>query len=79
MDCASTPSAVPGEIVARSIVVGGQYLLTAKVGELTLKAKTDRDCGQRVKDEAWVECPLDWVTVFDANGHRLDARLSLEP
>jgi len=78
VDCAAMPGAVQGEIIQRSIVVGGQYLLTAKVGELTLKAKTDRECAQRIYDQVWVQCPLEWVTVFDANGHRLEARLALE-
>jgi ABC-type sugar transport system ATPase subunit len=71
-----TPGAVLGRVEQRSIVVGGQYLLTLKIQGQRLKAKVDPSVGQRAQGDVWVECPLDWVTVFDANGHRIEGKLS---
>jgi len=72
-----TPTSVYGQIVRKFVVVGGQYLLTIKVGERFLKVKVDPVLGQQVQDEVWVECPVDWITVFGPNGHRIEATLSL--
>ena len=69
VDCAAMTGAVQGEITALHRR-RGPVSPEAKVGELTLKAKTDRECAQRIHDEVWVECPLEWVTVFDADGDR---------
>lgn len=72
-----TPAAVCGHVARKSIVVGGQYLLTIVVGERTLKAKVDPATGHQVQDEAWVECPLEWIMLFGPDGRRLDATLSM--
>lgn len=72
-----TPMSTRGRIVRKSIVVGGQYLLVIKVGDLPLKAKINSVLGRRVQDEVWVECPLEGIAVFGPNGHRLDATLSV--
>jgi ABC-type sugar transport system ATPase subunit len=71
-----TTGAVRGQLAQRSIVVGGQYLLTINVGGQRLKAKVDSATGRRVRGDVWVECPLDWVTVFDANGQRIEGKLA---
>ena len=65
-----------GQIARKFIVVGGQYLLTVKVGDQRLKVKVDPVLGQQVHREAWVECPFEWVTVFGPDGYRLEATLS---
>jgi len=72
-----TPMSVRAEIVRKSIVAGGQYLLVIKVGERLIKAKVDPVLGHRVRNGVWVECPLERITVFGPNGHRLDARLTV--
>lgn len=72
-----TPQAVRGQVVRKFIVVGGQYLLTVKVGEHVLKIKVDPVLGRQVQDEVWFECPFDWTTVFEPNGRRIEAKLSL--
>ncbi len=72
-----TPMSVRGQIVRKFVVVGGQYLLTIKVGDCLLKVKVDPMLGQQIQDEVWIECPLDWITVFRPDGHRFEATLSL--
>lgn len=72
------PGFVPGEIERKSIVVGGQYLLTLRVVGLVLKAKVNREVGHDLTDGVWVECPLEWVTVFGSGGRRIDAKLTAE-
>lgn len=72
-----TPMSTQGRIGRKSIVVGGQYLLVIKVGDLLLKAKVNSVLDHRVQDEVWVECPLERIAVFGPNGHRLDGTLSV--
>jgi hypothetical protein len=69
---------VPGRIVRKAIVVGGQYLLVIQLGERLLKAKVDPVLGHQLQDDVWVECPLEWIALFGADGHRLEASLSLQ-
>jgi ABC-type sugar transport system ATPase subunit len=71
-----SPTAVRGRLERRSIVVGGQYLLALNIGGQRLKAKVDAATGQRAQGELWVECPLEWVTVFDSNGQRIEGKLT---
>ena len=66
------PGMVHGELQRKSIVVGGQYLLAIKLGEATLKAKVEPEIGAGLSDGLWVECPLNWVMVFDTAGQRLE-------
>ncbi len=72
-----TPRAVRGELVRKFIVVGGQYLLTVKVGEHLLKVKVGPVRGTQLSQDLWLECPLEWTMVFGPDGQRLDATLSL--
>lgn len=71
------PNAVQGRIRRKVIVVGGQFLVTIDVGGQTIKAKVGPDVGWQIHDEIWLECPLEWIVVFDPQGHRLEARLSV--
>ncbi|MBD3306630.1 ATP-binding cassette domain-containing protein [candidate division KSB3 bacterium] len=72
-----TPLSVRGRVLRKFIVVGGQYLVTIMLGDRRLKAKVDADRGRHIRDEVWVKCPFEWVTVFGADGNRLEATLSL--
>lgn len=71
------PDAVYGDVLRKSIIVGGQYLLTLQVGNRRLKAKVPADIGQQISTTAWVCCPLNQITVFGPDGHRLDTTLSI--
>jgi len=68
---------VSGKILRKSIVVGGQYLLTIKAGEHTFKAKVDQDSGYTLKDDVWFELPMKDISIFGENGHRLDVKFYL--
>ncbi len=70
------PHAIQGQIVRRSIVVGGQYLLAIKIGERLVKAKVSPDRDYQANDTVWITCQLEHVAVFDADGHRLAATLT---
>lgn len=72
-----TPMSVRGKIARKFIAVGGQYLLSIRVGERLLKVKVDPVLGQKIQDEVWFECPFEWITVFGPDGHRLEATLSV--
>ena len=76
------PDAAPGFVEAtldrKSIQIGGQYLLQLSIpglGEQTVKAKVAPDQGARLRtgQTVWVGLPLERVTVFDAEGARIDA------
>lgn len=72
-----TPRSVRGVMVRKFITVGGQYLLTVKVGEHVLKVKVDPGLGSQLEKDVWLESPLDWTMVFEPNGRRIEANLSL--
>jgi ABC-type sugar transport system ATPase subunit len=68
---------VMGEVVRKSVVVGGQYLLVVKVGEQNFKVKVRPELGPQIQKDVWIELPLGDITVFGTEGQRLEARLSL--
>jgi hypothetical protein len=68
---------VRGKVTHKIITVGGQYLLTVRLQENVIKVKVAPEIGQQVEDEAWVECPFEWITVFGSDGHRREATLSV--
>jgi hypothetical protein len=70
------PMSVCGKVVHKIITLGGQYLLTVRLGESIIKVKVAPEIGQQVEEEGWVECPFEWITVFGSDGHRRDATLS---
>ncbi|MBA7521841.1 Vitamin B12 import ATP-binding protein BtuD [subsurface metagenome] len=72
-----TPMAVRGDIVRKSIVIGGQYLVVIKVGDLSFKAKIRPEFGYKLKDGVWVEIPFKHITLFGQNGHHIDAKMSV--
>jgi len=74
------PNAVRATLLRKSITIGRQYLLTLRpVGPeaQTFKAKVEPTLGDAltVGGEVGVTLPLDRVTLFDADGQRLEARL----
>ena len=72
----STP-AVGGNVRRKFIVVGGHYLVSIDLGDRIIKAKVDPVLGRQIENDVWVECPLEWITLFGPDGHRLKASLSL--
>jgi len=68
---AQTPLAVPAKVASRAVVVGGQYLVTLKVGDtksafsIAAKAKTRAGADHvTVGSDVWVEFPIERVRVF---------------
>jgi len=72
---AAHAGAVPARVVNRAIVVGGQYLVTLQIGDATLKAKVASETGRALGEEAWVQLPLERITLFGADGHKPDITL----
>lgn len=68
-----TSGAVSAEVVQRTIVIGGQYLLTLKVGNDTFKAKVPPSMDVAMGETVWVQCPLERVSLFANDGHKLEA------
>ena len=70
-------SAVGGKVRRKFIVVGGHYLVSVELGDKIIKVKVDPLLGRQIENEVWVECPLDWITLFGPDGRRLNATLSV--
>lgn len=73
----ATGAGVPVAITNRAIVVGGQYLLSLKVGDQTLKAKVPAAAGQSLGSTAWMELPLERIRLFGKDGHKPEAALQM--
>jgi ABC-type sugar transport system ATPase subunit len=69
--------AVGGNVRRKFIVVGGHYLVSVELGDKIIKVKVDPVLGRQIENEVWVECPLDWITLFGPDGRRLKATLSM--
>jgi ABC-type sugar transport system ATPase subunit len=69
--------AVAGNVRRKFIVVGGHYLVSVALGDMIIKVKVDPVMGRQIENEVWVECPLDWITLFGPDGRRLKATLSI--
>lgn len=72
-----TNGAVEATVVQRSIVVGGQHLLTLKLGDYSLKAKVRPEDKYEADERVWVDFPVDHVALFDQNGKRLPVQLQV--
>jgi len=72
-----TQGSVSCEIMVKSIVVGGQYLISVKVDDSILKAKIDSSIGRKLENKAWVKIPLEHITIFRKDGERIKARIKL--
>lgn len=62
--------AVAGRVMRRTITIGGQYLLLIKVGETTLRARTEPRAPFAIGDNVSVHCPLQHLAFF-RDGQRL--------
>ena len=69
--------AVGGKVRRKFIVVGGHYLVSVELGDKIIKVKVDPVLGRQIENDVWVECPLDWITLFGPDGRRLKATLSM--
>lgn len=67
---------VNGRLLRKLVAVGGEYLLQIGLGEKVIKAKVPPEVGRAVADGVWLECPLDAVTVFDADGDKIETELA---
>lgn len=72
------PGGVTGQILRRSIVIGGQYLLQLKVGDRQLKAKVPGEQGAALGESVWVNLPPDKLSLFGSDGHQPDATLTVD-
>jgi ABC-type sugar transport system ATPase subunit len=68
---------VGGKVRRKFIVVGGHYLVSVELGDRIIKVKVGPELGRQIENEVWVECPLDWITLFGPDGRRLKATLSV--
>ena len=68
---------VGGQVRRKIIGVGGHYLISVELRDKIIKVKVGPQLGRQIQNEVWVECPLEWITLFGPDGHRLKASLSL--
>ena len=68
---------VPGKVMRKFIVTGGQYLVKVKIDDLIIKAKVNPSLGQQIQEKIWVECPLEWVSLFKEDGSRLKSGFTI--
>jgi len=68
---------VPGQLLRRSITIGGQYLLVVKIGETVLRARASAEVARTLPADVAVECPLERVALF-RDGLRLAEAPRLE-
>jgi ABC-type sugar transport system ATPase subunit len=74
----AAPGFVPAKLDRTSIQIGGQHLLQLAIpglGAQSVKAKVapERGAALRAGEQVWVGLPLDRITVFDADGGRIEA------
>lgn len=70
------PNTVQGEVIRSSMVVGGQHLLTVQVGNEIFKVKVPHEYRFEREATVYVECPLQHIALFDADGARIDTELA---
>ena len=59
-----TPGTLPARIERRFITIGGQYLLTLRIGATVLRARVDGALGRILGDEAGIDCPVQHLAFF---------------
>lgn len=67
------PDAVAATLMRSSITVGGQAILTLRVGQTLLKAKIDAQRASRIGNDVFVICPMEHLVLF-GDGERLPER-----
>jgi ABC-type sugar transport system ATPase subunit len=71
-----TPQASQGNVISKSIVVGGQFLAVIDVAGISLKTKVRPNVGRNLERKVWVQLPLDQITTFKEDGSKLGSKLS---
>jgi ABC-type sugar transport system ATPase subunit len=77
LGCEPSKLAVAGKVRRKFIVVGGHYLVSVELGDQIIKVKVDPVLGRQIEKDVWIECPLEWITLFGPDGRRLKATLSV--
>jgi ABC-type sugar transport system ATPase subunit len=77
LGCEPSNLSVEGNVRRKFIVVGGRYLVSVELGGKIIKVKVDPVLGRQIENKVWVECPLDWITLFGPDGRCLKATLSV--
>ncbi|MEM7530987.1 MAG: ABC transporter ATP-binding protein [Chloroflexota bacterium] len=67
--------AVQAQVRNKSIVIGGQYLLTLQAGEQRIKAKVPTMVGRTIEETVWVSLPANRIRFFDSNGYQPDVSI----
>jgi len=67
-----TEQMIECKVLRKSIVIGGQYLISAKINDKLFKVKVSSELGYMIRDKIWIRLPIDKVTFFDKNGSRID-------
>ena len=73
---AQTSLSVQAEVVRTAIVVGGQQLITLRVGDEQIKVKTESQEAPKPGTPMQIHCPPEHITLFAKDGTKLDAELS---
>lgn len=66
-----TPGTLPARIERRFITIGGQYLLTLRVGETLIRARAPASLAQELGEAAGIHCPATHLAFF-RDGARID-------
>lgn len=69
---APAPRSVEARVLRKSITIGGQYLVKLERDGQTFKAKVSPAVGRQLGASAWVELPVDEITVFSQDGQRVN-------
>lgn len=71
-----TAHSVRADVLRTALVIGGQRLVTLKIGETLLKAKTMSADALQPGQSVWVTCPPEDVKLFAPSGERIEASLT---
>jgi len=75
---APSSNTLRGEVVRKSITIGGLYLLVVKIKDIILKIKTKDKIDNSLQDKIWVKLPIEKLFLFDKQGKRLHVQISLQ-
>jgi ABC-type sugar transport system ATPase subunit len=65
------PGAIEGEIIRKSIVIGGQYLIKIKIGEDICSIKCSDSIGYSLDKKVFIKIPENKISFFTSNGERI--------
>ena len=64
---------------ASTVEIAIPCLMTLSIGDVTLKAKVPAEIGRALGGQAWMQLPLERITLFGADGHKPDIVLQRAP